>query len=163
MTTSMLRTIRVLAQTQGYGVVLSPPALRWSAAQPDDDLDYSLDLSALLTDAGDTLSSVSLSTSPWGAGELVASNLTAAGSIITAWLSGGVPGRDYTVKVEAQTVGGRLLEYLPHLLIGPDLAANPIPAPPNAGFSVALTWNLAQPMTLTLGRPLSSSNAAALF
>lgn len=145
MTVSALRTVVVGAPANIYGVSPVQPSLRWPMAEPDEALDYSLDVSALLSDVGDTIASASLAVSPSGAGELAASDLTVAGGIITGWLSGGVAGRRYTARIEAVT-GTRTFEWLVGLRIDPALATYPLAAAPSSGFGTVLTWN-ASPQT----------------
>jgi hypothetical protein len=46
--------------------------LRWPLAEADEELDYSLDVSAPMGDVDDTITLCNLSISPWGSGELSA-------------------------------------------------------------------------------------------
>jgi hypothetical protein len=109
---------------------------------PDAFLDYSWDASDFLDPVNDDLASVSVSTSPWGTGELVASNLTVQGNVITFWLASGVPGRRYTIKIEAGTDAGRNFEWPIGLHADPALTPYPFPRPAaNSGFSAVITWN----------------------
>ena len=141
MSTSTFRTITaVVAIVPGTGLPFG--VYRFPTAEPDDSLDYSLQFAALLADVGDSLASVSVSVQPWGTGELAASDFTVSGSgtLATVWLSGGVAGRSYLVKWDITGVSGRVWEVLTYLPIDATLAANPIPAPPNAGFGAPLYW-----------------------
>lgn len=139
MTVSALRTITVGAPASIYGVCPVQPSLGWPMAQPDEVLDYSLDVSALLSDVDDTITSASLAVSPSGAGELTASALAVQGGVITVWLADGVAGRRYLIRVEAITAGGRTFEWLIGLSIDPALATWPPTAAPSPAFGTVLT------------------------
>jgi len=69
---------------------------------PNAVLDYSLDLAAWLTDAGDTLASLDVI----GDGVTVASHAISGTSVI-AWVSGGVAGETATVTFRFTTANGR--------------------------------------------------------
>ncbi len=54
-------------------------------------------------------------------------------------LAGGVPARNYKIKVDVTTAGGDVLEYYVGLLIDPSVATvlpapDPAPAPANQGI-----------------------------
>ena len=83
-------------------------ALRWPLAGPGANRDYTLDLTAPLADMVDTLATVSVSVAPSGAGELRIVSLSATSTLIGLRLAGGVPGRNYTVVVDAVTEGGEV-------------------------------------------------------
>jgi hypothetical protein len=120
--------------------LIGPPWC-WPMAEPDDVLDYSIDITAALADVADALDTVTLAVSPWGAGELVASQLIVAGGVITGWLGPGLAGRNYIVRIEGLTVAGRTFEWFVDLLIDPDRVAFPLPLPPNLDFGGTLTWH----------------------
>src|ERR1700677_3004629 len=74
--------------------------LTWPVHQPDDTtVDYSLDLSAVLADLADVIDSAAISYSPYGEGEITIASATTAGSIVTANLTGGYPGRTYNFNI----------------------------------------------------------------
>lgn len=139
MADSVARTlvVPVLSATVGNTLV-HLPTLYWPTAQPDDFLDYGLDLSAPMNDSSDSIVSAAVSVSPSGSGELTLSYLTCASSVVTFWASGGVAGRSYFVKVDVTTLHGREFEFLVGLSISPVLAIFPIPPAPSNGFSTPI-------------------------
>ncbi len=155
MTISAIRTVVPSPTTGGYGATISAPLLRWPVAQPGDNLDYSLDLTGLLADSMDYVSSAAFSASPSGAGELQVGLVTVVNTVVTAWLSGGVPGRRYVGKFDVSTFAGRTFEVLTSLLVSPTLGTPPLPAPPSSGFGTAVTWTAVQMLGLGFSRPLS--------
>lgn len=158
MTLSPSRTLVVPATP-----LLVPASLAWPLAYASDDLDYSLDVTASLAEVGDTLETVAVSAAPSGTGELAVQSVTVAGSIITAMLAGGQPGRRHVVRVVATTLSGRTFEWRPVLQIRAT-PGDPIAqvVPPSALFGPPATWALATPLSLTLARPLSAALVAAL-
>jgi hypothetical protein len=116
------------------------PRLCWPCREPDDVLDYAFDVSAALADVTDSVTSASVSIMPSGPGELTVSELSVAGGVATFWLSGGVAGRAYAVRIEVSTGGGRTFEWLPGIAVDPALATYPVPPPPDPGFGPALAW-----------------------
>lgn len=136
MTISAFRTIAIGAVPSMYGVAMPPP--EWPMADPEDVLDYSVDWSAMMADVNDVVVSASLSISPWGSGELAASNLSLRDTVMTVWLTSGIAGRIYTLRCEAVTRDGRTFAQLVRLQIDPTLALCPPPPPPNLGFSTPL-------------------------
>lgn len=118
-------------------VALAPPwqmRLRWPVAEPPDNLPYSLDIGAALTDASDTISRATASVAPSGAGELAIASVGFTGSIITATMAGGMPGRLYFVNVIAYTAAGRVLSFFVELPLSMDQSTStPLP-PPSPGF-----------------------------
>jgi hypothetical protein len=152
MTVSAARTIVIASPASTYGVLLRMPSLRWPMAGPDEVLDYSLDVSALLSDTGgDTIASAVLSVAPSGTGELVAAALSITDGVITGWLGPGVPGRNYTVRIEVVSNGGRTFQRDIGLLVDPELAVYPLPGAPSSDFGTPLTWN---PGAIVAGPPL---------
>lgn len=132
-----------------------PLPLRWPTAQPGDDLDYSLDLTEPLCDVHDSIASASLTTQPSGTGELQASNLSVLGDVVTVWLSGGIPTRDYIIAFTIRGLSGRSWVELVDLNISPRLGEWPPPPAPDIGPGEPITWNLAQRLGLGFRRPLS--------
>lgn len=111
----------------------------WPVAQPDDDLDYSIDIAAVLEEINDTIASASVASAPSGTGELTIVSVAINGDVITSWLSGGVAGRTYCIDISVTTTGGRVFVFCVHLPISAILATNPIPLPPNPGYSSPVT------------------------
>ena len=118
-----------------YGTFATTPAQTWPMKEPDATLDYSYDGSA---DVGtDTLTGVAVSIAPSGTGELAASSVSRAGSVVTIWLAGGVAGRSYVVKIAGTCASGRLFEWPVGIAVDPVFASYPLTAPPSAGFGTA--------------------------
>lgn len=111
----------------------------WPTAQPDDDLDYSIDVGAVLSEINDTIESVSVSSAPSGTGELSIVSVAINGDVITSWLSGGVAGRIYCIDIRMTTAAGRVFIFCVHLPISAILALSPIPLPPNPGYSTPVS------------------------
>lgn len=76
------------------------------AKDPNEVLDFTLDLSLPLTLDVDTITAHTV-TAPAG---ITLDSDTATTTSITAWLSGGTHGVDYPVVYQATTAGGRTYE-----------------------------------------------------
>lgn len=161
---SSARTLVIAPPQAIYGSPRPPSPLFWPDAEPDDFLDYSADITAWLTDVDDILNSASVSIAPSGCGDMVCSRVVAAGGLITAWLGGGIAGRDYTVKLLIRTLCGRYSEWPIGLTVLRPLITQPLPDYPLCeDFGVPVIWYAATPLMINLARPLSSSMAAAIF
>lgn len=79
---------------------------KWPRKDPGDELDYSLDFTALLEPEGDDILAVTW-TVPTG---LSKTNETNTSLIATVWLAGGAAGTSYTVTCSVLTVQGRTIE-----------------------------------------------------
>jgi hypothetical protein len=131
----------------GFGYVTPPPGGTLTMKEPASYVDYTENLALLLADPvtgllDDPMVSLTLATAPSGTGELVASRLSVdqTGLLMTFWLAGGMPGRNYTLSVVATTQAGRVLQALLGVLCDPLLASRPLPAPPSPGFSTPIIW-----------------------
>ena len=126
-----------------YGVLPVLPLRRWPTKGPDAVLDYVWNMCADLTDPVtllvDAPTAVSVSVQPSGPGELVASRLSVSGTLMVVWLSGGVPGRDYTVNIEATTAAARTYQWDVGLLCDPTFAVFPLAPPPSTGPGAVLS------------------------
>jgi hypothetical protein len=101
---------------------LAVPVLQWTPCGPDqpgENLDYTLNVSPTWMQQGEQLAIVSVIIAPSGSGELICSDLSANGSVITADFTGGVAGRAY---------------------VSPILMTWPPFDPPSWGFGTATTW-----------------------
>jgi hypothetical protein len=119
-----------------YGVIVP---LRWPLKGPDADLDYTYNTSEDMEGLNDTILSVQVSIQPSGAGEMTVASLNFAQPYITAYLAGGVAGRDYLVKVKA-TTPLRTFEWAFNVLVDPTFATWPLPAPPSSDFGTVTSW-----------------------
>ena len=138
MTISAARTIVLPSAAQ-------PPAfyqpLVWPCAQPGEDLDYSLDMTAVLSDVGgDTISAVTAELSPSGSGEASLIDLGVMGAVVSLQISGGVAGRVYLADVAVTCSIGRAFVYTPQLPMSEALFAFPPSPPPSTGFGTSITW-----------------------
>lgn len=164
MTVSLLRTIAIGQRSSLYGVV-SAPLRRWPVAEPEDLLDYSLDITALLADVADTVISAQVSVSPSGLGELAASGLAVAGGVVTLMLGGGVCGRDYVIQIACQTEAARTFGFRVGLAIDNPMAAYPNTPPSSPGFGPPVVWGdpaLSNLLTGADGAYLVGADGAAL-
>ena len=118
------------------------PDIYWPDITPGAGVDYAYDATDDVTISGatDPIVSATFATMPSGTGEAAATSLAANGTMITAWLSGGIPGRDYTHRLTFTTAGGRAYVKLIGQSCNAVLAANPVPAAVVAGFGTAMTW-----------------------
>lgn len=111
---------------------------------PAEYADFNFNGAPLVTIAGvvDPIVALSFAVKPSGAGEITASRLLAIGTLVTVWLTGGVPGRVYTYNLTITTNSGRILPVLIGQVADPVTAACPIPPPPVPGFGVPITWTI---------------------
>jgi hypothetical protein len=98
------------------------PPLTWPVKDPNDLLDFVLDLSpAVAGDEGDAIASVSASVSPSSdPDDLTVVQLGTDGLTAVLWLAAGVTGTTYAVTIAAVTLSGRTIErtvLLPVLLL----------------------------------------------
>ena len=70
----------------------------WPLKLQAGSLNYSLNISPVLTPGVDFISSVSVACSPSGSGEMVISNPIVTNTVLTLTTTGGVPGRVYTIE-----------------------------------------------------------------
>jgi len=123
-------------------ITIVPPwtaSLQWPIAQPDDILDYALDVTSALADVGDAIVTATVCAAPYGAGELTINSISFSGGVITVWLAGGVAGRVYFVNLVAFTTAGREFSWYVRLPISARLAEIPIPIPPYPGYSTPIS------------------------
>lgn len=139
--------------------------LQWPIAEPDDSLDYNLDLTAVMSATSDVIESVSISAAPSGSGELVLSNAYVGGYLIEFFASGGVAGRLYAILINVVTGAGREYSWLANIAIDPTYAIPPIPIAPNPGFGTAITAsqtvNYSPPTPVEEILPIGSSDSAS--
>lgn len=76
---------------------------------PGDILDYDVNYSDWITDS-DTILTVVTSVEPAGAGGLMVDSVSVTSPDVKVWLSGGVAGSTYEVKITAATAAGRVKE-----------------------------------------------------
>ncbi len=93
------------------GTTPTPPATpSWPLKDPGDTLDYQFDIApALIGNDGDAISTLDITLSPSGPGDLALASTTADGTRAVLWLSGGCPGTIYTVTLTIGTQAGRTI------------------------------------------------------
>jgi hypothetical protein len=107
---------------------VAPPLLTWPTKDPNDVLDYQLNIApALIGNEGDSIATLDVLITPGNPGDLTLNQAEADGASAVLWLSGGQAGTIYTITVTISTVSGRALQrsiLLPVLL----LSVVPVPA-----------------------------------
>ena len=89
---------------------MAPSAMTWPAKDPEDVLDYEIDIGpALVGNESDCISSVSAKTFPSGDEDVKINSIIADGQVVVFWISGGVSGTTYLVQVTIATNTGRTL------------------------------------------------------
>ena len=119
--------------------------LDWPDKNPDEVLDYAVFLGDDL-ETGENAVGAMVQIKPSGDGELCVAGhsppIYADGTPqLVIWLSGGVPGRIYLLKVDVATDQARTYEYLITLKMGDVLAKYPQPCVTGTDFGVPVTWN----------------------
>jgi hypothetical protein len=115
------RTIYVPGMTASQMRGVTNGTLMMPQKQPEEELDFSFDISANLP-SGDTIASVSVNaTSPAGLTVLYSGG---AGTLATIWLSGGTAGQTYLLFITINTAQGRT-RYLQVTLLVPGLPQLP--------------------------------------
>ena len=90
---------------------VAPSPLAWPAKDPQDVLDYQIDIGlALVGNEGDTIAAIDISISPGLPGDLALVSALADGSSAVIWLAHGQPDTIYTVTATIGTVNGRSLQ-----------------------------------------------------
>src|SRR5580698_4439779 len=87
------------------------PPLAWPIKDPGDVLDYSIDLAAALAgDATDQVATLAVTVLPNGAtGDLQIGRMVASGTSAVVWLSAGLAGTTYAVRLTVGTLKGRVV------------------------------------------------------
>lgn len=139
---------------RGYGVLLSRPRLRWPDKAPFEILDFSFALDAEFS-AGERVVRATLWSEPSGDRDLVPIDLTVNINTVTTWLSAGVPGRTYTVKLVVVGSFGRTVSAA--IDIGINGGTGPNFVPPLSGVGGAVTDTSGVSITDTSGAPITAA------
>ncbi len=108
----------------------SPPPLSWPIKDPNDILDYQLDVSAaIIGDPGDGIATIDVTISPNNPGDLTLNSVAADGTNVVLWLSAGQVGTVYVVTVLIGMTSGRTLQ---RSILLPVLPLSILPIPPMA-------------------------------
>lgn len=93
------------------GAVAAPPAMpSWPVKDPNDLLDYAVDLSpAVVGDDGDSAVSVNVISSPSSTGDVVINSISSDGLLVVLWIGGGNTGTIYTIDLNVTLASGRVL------------------------------------------------------
>ena len=111
-------------------IAVAPPPLNWPTKDPNDVLDYQLNISpALIGNEGDSIATLDVTIAPGNPGDLTLNQALADGPSAVLWLSGGQAGTVYTVTVVISTINGRALQ---RSVLLPVLFLSVPPVPPNA-------------------------------
>ena len=111
-------------------VASAPPPLNWPTKDPQDVLDYQLDIApAVAGNSHDVISSMTVSVAPADPGDVIVNSAAADGTIAIAWLSGGQAGIVYTVTFLLTTTSGRTIQ---RSILLPVLELSVPPVPPGA-------------------------------
>jgi hypothetical protein len=87
-----------------------PLSLTWPVKDPSDVLDYEFDIAAALVgNEGDSITTVGVSISPNGAGDLALNSVAVDGSTIVLWFAAGQAGTVYIVQITVATTNGRTI------------------------------------------------------
>lgn len=112
----------------------------WPPKLPGATLDYTLDVSCAVDTTVDIIQTVSAAIAPSGAGEMVGSNLTIIGDTATMTMTGGQPGRIYSINMVFTMFDNRIFEFLVYQGVPPALRGYPPMPPPSPGFGTPLVW-----------------------
>jgi hypothetical protein len=93
------------------GAVAAPPVmLSWPVKDPNDVLDYAVDISAAVAgDDGDAIVDVAISSSPNAIGDLLLNSAAMDGTEVVAWFGAGISGTIYTVVLAITLASGRVV------------------------------------------------------
>ncbi len=132
----------------GYGTMPAAPDTWFEMLEPGVEYaDFSYDASTLIS-PGDSIVGLSMAAMPSGAGEVALSRLQLGPdtcghqTLVTVWITGGVPGRLYYYKLSVYTALIRVLTVIIGQVADPLLASCPVPPPPSPGFGTPITWGV---------------------
>lgn len=114
--------------------------LQWPIAEANESLDYSVDLTTLYAETGDSNEFIYASVAPSGTGELSIVSLDATSTTLDIYLSGGVPGRVYKIRLDIVTGQGREYSLIVILPIDNSCVPFAAPLPPSPDFGPITMW-----------------------
>jgi hypothetical protein len=124
-------------------VVLDPAGLnvlQWPLSQAGEQIDYSFDINAIINTSSGTVNSISVSVQPSGTGELQIQSVSYSNGVIAVFVSSGIPGRVYKVRIDVILSSGSVFSWLLTLPMGIDKVINSLPIPVDPGFGTAVYW-----------------------
>jgi hypothetical protein len=111
-------------------VAVAPSPLNWPTKDPNDILDYQLNIApALVGNEGDSIATLDVFISPDNPGDLTLNEAQADGPAAVLWLSGGQGGTVYTITIAISTTNGRTIQ---RSILLPVLLLSVPPVPPDA-------------------------------
>jgi hypothetical protein len=117
-----------------------PIELKWPEKQTLDALDYACDMTGDLV-SGETITDIAVSVKPSGTDELNVQSVALQGNVIVVWLTGGVGGRGYLVRIDVTTSAERVFDVLAVLPMSRILMPFPVPEPTSQDFSEPITYH----------------------
>jgi hypothetical protein len=127
----------------------APAPLSWPAKDPEDVLDYELDISAALSgNESDTIASIDVNIEPSGDAHLAMTSSAADGAVAVLWFAGGIAATVYSVQVTIVTTAGRTLGraiFLPVLAL---ISALPPTSALNTAEGAVLTDQAGNPILI---------------
>jgi hypothetical protein len=109
-------------------------------------LAYSYDMTPYLAPAADSIAQVSLSTSPSGAGELQAVDLSVTGNVFTVQFTSGVPGRAYSNLILVTGRSGRVWNLFGYIMVQViQRGGYPLAPPSSPGYGPPIIWTGSTP------------------
>lgn len=130
--------------------VSAPTFMSWPAKDPNDVLDYKLDISAALVgNDGDLIKALDVTVTPGAPGDLVMTSSAADGATAVMWLAGGQAGTVYNVTVVIGMSSGRVLQ---RSVLLPVLQLSNVPIMANAilaGSGLVLTDQNGNPVLVS--------------
>lgn len=142
------------------GRIASQTPLRWRNKQAGTTLDYSLDLTTYLADAGgDSVLSAVAAISPSQIGSVLINTVQINGPVITLIIAQGVAGVDYAVAIGVKFASGRYVIFTAGLYV--EAPVFPLPTAPYVlGAPQTITTDAGAAITNTIGVPITSDGVA---
>lgn len=119
---------------QGYGTVTQADPVWVGPKRVREALDYTIDITDDVDPDADVIIGAVGQVAPSGTGELVLSQITVVGFLVTVFLSGGQPGRTYTIPLTISMANNRVFEFIRTVSITPDLITDQPQPVPSAGY-----------------------------
>lgn len=146
---SIVGMISALATGATTATAAAGALLSWPAKDPNDVLDYTIDVSdALAGDTGDAISTLDVTITPDGSGDLALNSSSASGTTAVLWFGAGNVGTTYVVTVSITTTSGRTVARAIQL---PVVSLTDI----SSNTSGVLTTQLGTAITDSNGNPLT--------
>lgn len=111
-------------------VAAAPAPLNWPTKDPQDVLDYQLDIGpAVVGNSNDVILGLAVSVTPNDPGDVSVTSAAADGTLAVLWLAGGQAGTVYTITLLITTANGRTIQ---RSILLPVLELSVPPVPMNA-------------------------------